>query len=368
MRIVTITSDNYVPYTSLLLESIRIWHPKIPITVYSLEQGWTEEAGRALEPYGVNIRLLKEEDVSRRQAGTIKTAFKLDAAIEEKEPFLYLDSDILVLRPLDRAFDLIHREGWLSVRDHEPLRSYYEGDITSLVKVDEATLEERSFNAGVVGFNPVTHPQYRRTFEQARDWIGQVSRIYTGDQALQNFAWVHLFGRLPEHAGYTFNCGVGADGTFELGATVVHLCGGARKPIGADKLSNQKLIWNHWPRGVEMVPLVETDWWNQSVPHPWKWINQCTQPLHRQFVREMRRSSTRLRGIPWLVINSPDEAYLIDTEVLKEISDFWASNRSRLAGVPHRPTYHLPGYHGQPSTREPRWKRIGRELRSRLPR
>lgn len=379
MRIVTITSDNYVDHTHLLLESIRVWHPKMEVALYHI--GATDDvAVDVTDPY-VCVRTLHDpvaSDETERKARRI--ALKIDVLLEQKRPFLYLDGDTLVLRPLDRLASLIQVRGWVSVDDHEPLAVYDQPELRSLIRIPADCRSRRSFNAGVLGMAPGGPVDYRPVLEQARAWSlerGPVTvrgidlcRAYerrSGDQALLNLAWFKHFGQSPASAGYLLNQAVGQDGTIDLGSTIIHLCGAARKPLGATKLENHQRIWNAWPRGVDMTPLQETDWWRRSLPHPWPWLNQCTQHRHRRFVRQMRASSGELKDIPWLVIRDPFEAFLIDRDVLAEIDRFWRDHAHQLHNVLHRPTFHLPGHHGRTPPTGRRWQRACHELRSLLP-
>ncbi len=365
VQLITVTSDNYVGHTHLMLESLRVWHgdpERYPMTVYALETGWTNEHTRSLDPFDVTVKLLHEADTKHRNAdgSTAQNTFKLDAFLDQDSPFLLIDSDILVLRPLDEALEKLLADGWFSVFDNARLETYYEGDITGLIDLPDELASARSFNSGVFGFDPVAHPEYRQTVQRAKEWAGQVRKIYTGDQALLNFAYLEQFGRVPDNSGYDFNSGLDTQGRFELGRAILHQMGPNYRVLGEDRQAVHRALWQAYPRLAPgqpplMTRLDQTAFWRASLPHPWDWINQCNQRRYRKKVEQMRERSkalldpVQIDGLAhtqtdWLVLNSEHEAYLLDDAVLKAVEDFWQANAHRLADLKYFPTLHLdPG-------------------------
>lgn len=366
-RTITITSTNFVPMTLLMLESFRAWHPdpnQYPVTVYALEQGWEPALEADLRRYAGSVEVLTEENTEHRKAG-VHCAFKLDAFLKQADKFLYLDSDVLVLGPLDAAWEIIGKTGWLSVTDHLTVEHYLEPHLRDLVEPKPEWAVLRSFNAGIMGADYSTKPVTRSIIETAHQWAGVAGKVTYGDQALLNLAWLKLTGGLPVHAGYRFNSGILDDGRFELGNQILHFCGGNYRRIHEDRLSAMGTVWKAWPRisGNAPAPLrniEHTPWWTNSLPHPWPWLNQCGQRQYRHKLRQMRAASLELlenRQFEWLILPTADHATLLDTQVLNAIEAFWSEHASTLSNCPHRPTANL-----RPQGQFVRLPRLGRLL------
>jgi hypothetical protein len=359
MQLLTVTSDNYVEITRGLLRSVRAWHPELPVAVYVLDTGWSAKYESLLTPFNVDIRVVHEHgNLGNRTSwsgGGIYNAYKLDVFLEQTQPFLFLDSDILVLRPLDRLFDHIRHHGWLTCHDGVPLGDYTQGPISKLVSIPEADAKQRGFNTGVLGCMPESG---RDVLLQARQWVDQVSENFLGDQGLLNLAWWVKRGRVPPNADSRFNGGWREDDRIELRNTIVHF---ARRDYGGpSKLHDQTRVWNAWPKGVALTDLIDTPFWQQSLPHPWAWLNQANQRKHRAFLRHMRAESRSLLGMRWLLIEDADHAFLLDGKVLAEQEKFWAANAASFKDVPHKPVYHLPGGGRPASAWSHRWDRFRR--------
>lgn len=370
MKLITVTSDNYVGHTRLMLESLRVFHADLPVVVYALERGWTPAHAGPLTELGATVAPLGERDASNRSKETQLTGmhavFKLDAMCQQAMPFVFVDGDALVLRPLDDLFDRVRRDGWVSSNDDSPLRQYCEGPVMELVDVPESARSQFAFNSGVIGCDPVGHPDMRRVFDTAKEWSLKLASIRCGDQGLLNLAWVKCFGRVPPHAGFRFNAGFNRE-RFDAGCTILHLHGFPTWDGERDKLAIHRRIWDAWPRGVRLVNLDETEFWRRSLPHPWPWLNQCNQSKHRAFVAKMRRDSETLLEPSWLLVRDEFEAYLLGERVLAAARKFWEQHAARFVNVPMSQTYLLD----RGGVVRPRWgggmSRIKAELRRMMP-
>ncbi len=359
MRVLTVTSDNYVDNTCLLLSSLRRWHPDLPVVIYTLDTGWKVEDEARLTAFGAQLKRFEEHGQTGNRTswsgGGIFNAYKLHVMHEQTEPFLFLDSDILVLRPLNRLFDQIHQQGWMTSHDGVLLGDYAQGPIATIVKVPEQDARQRGFNTGVVGCDPSRH---REVLSLSCEWAGQISENFLGDQGLLNLAWYHLHRNVPANADNRYNGGWREDDRIELRNTIIHFA--RRNYGGASKLRDQRRVWEQWPKDVVLTDLIDTDFWRESLPHPWPWLNQCNQRKYRGFVANMREASRSLLGTPGLFIDDADQAFLLDSQVLAEQDRWWAQHAPAFRNVPHKPTYHLPG-NGRPASRlKHRFERLRR--------
>ena len=100
-------------------------------------------------------------------------------------------------------------------------------------------------------------------------------------------------------------------------------------------------IWSKWPKGLTLKPYTETSVWNDSLPHPWEWLNQCNQSQYREAVREIRQASQTLHGQEGIVIESAYEAYLLAPKVRRWLRQYWKQQAPRFQGLPHHPTFHM---------------------------
>jgi hypothetical protein len=352
MRIVTMTSDNYVPCTRMMIESIRVWHPQVPVIVYALSTGWKQEHQDVFDGLNARVKLLEEVDVRNRRGANGEAIFnlqKLDVMLDQAEPFLMLDSDILILKPLDTVFADIDRDGWFTAHENTRLRDYYRGDITKVVELSGPGLDQTSINSGVLGCDPAKH---RRVFELARAWAKQIGGIFLGDQGLVNLAWFKLYGDAPPQVSYLYNGGFTTEGRVDLRQTILHFGRSHTKLGGKQKVQTD--IWAAWPKGVELLNLADTDFWKSTLPHPWEWLNQANKKVHRGFVRRVREQSRCLIGTSWLIVQNDDEAYLLHSDVLDALNAFWRKEHRRLNGVPHLATFNLDPSN-QPT---PRWRKM----------
>ena len=367
MRIITVTSENYVELTRQMLQSLRIWHADLPVTVYALDQGWTGQCDRRLEGLADEVHPLSEGSTRNRgarQDGQVTNycVWKLDACRQQQEPFILLDGDMLILKPLDPILEATSRDGWFAVHEGTRLGDYAQGEVSRFITVPESDAKSTSFNTGVLGCDMKRHGE---VFDLAIEWGRQVSGVWLGDQGLLNLAWYNLRGYLPTAAPTIFNGGWYTDDRLNLTQTVLHF---ARPSYGGSKLADQTRIWRAWPRGVKVIDLTETDFWQQSLPHPWPWLNQANHPRHRDHVARIRRASRELTGAEYLVIPTADHAFLLDRALLRDTARFWKHHAHRFADVPYRPTYHLAEggrLHGAASRW---WDRCRRGLRAHLPR
>ena len=93
MRVITIATSNYVINALRLARSLRQVHPDVDLTVYSEAQ----DLSQVFAPLGVRIEYLPE--IGR--LGVKRAKFAAYAHAARQGGFVYLDSDILVLQPLD---------------------------------------------------------------------------------------------------------------------------------------------------------------------------------------------------------------------------------------------------------------------------
>ena len=366
MKIITVTSDNYLPITLQLVESIRVWHPDQPFTAYALEKGWGDEHTHQLANHGVEVKVIGEPDTHNRSganpgSGAIHCFWKLDAFLDQQEPFLYLDADILVLQPLDAVFAAIETDGWFTVQEGTKLRKYHQGPITALTGLDDDEIpgDLASFNAGMMGADPA---RYQPVFELAKEWGDQITEIFLGDQGLQNLAYYKLHRDSPKDRGNRYNGGWTADGQVNLAQAILHFGGPKTRQAGMTKASAMQSVWKDWPKGVKLDHLTDTDFWRSSLPHPWPWLNQCNQRRYRPFVQAMRRQSRSLIGTQWLLVENQWQAYLLDRKVLNDLDRFWAQHGDRYCQLNHLPTYHLDPY-GKPVSR---WSNCLRRWRNEM--
>jgi hypothetical protein len=360
LKIITITSDNYVANTALLLESLRVWHPDIEVTVYALATGWTAAHARMLTALGAAVQVIPEVDPRRRGGAlgqAVHTAFKLDVLREQTQPFVYLDSDILVLQPLDGIFQSVARDGWFSINEGTTLGVYNQGPVGALTQLAADQGQHKSFNAGVIGCIPDRH---RDLFVLAQQWAGAIPWNYHGDQGLLNLAWFKLRGGLPPSADTRYNGGWRRDQRIILTQVILHFAAEGYPAPGQSKLEDQTRVWSNWPRGQKITPLTETDFWRDSQPHPWPWVNQGSQRRYRAFVAAMRARSLSLLGTPFLVVDTADQAYLLHARVLADLHRFWSRHAAPFQGLRYRATVHL-GDRGVPTSRlgqfAGRWRR-----------
>ena len=344
MKIVTVTSDNYLSLTLMLVESDpAVSYRDLPILVYALETGWSDQLTKQLTDLGADVRVLPEPDTRFRSganlgSGSVHALWKLDALLEQTQPFILLDADILVLKSLAPIIEATQDDGWFTVYEGTPLRKYHQGEVTSISGLGEISEDLASFNTGVLGCDPARH---RRVFEVARDWGGRISNIFLGDQGLINLAFYHEYQEVPPGRDHHFNGGWTGTGQINLAQTVLHFGGPKTRQAGTTKAGAMQSIWQSWPKGVHLVNLTDTDFWKSSLPHPWPWLNQCNQHRYRQFVRAMRRQSQSLIGTEWLLVENEWQAYLLDRKLIHWLDDFWAKHGQRFNNVPHLPTYHL---------------------------
>ncbi|MCC5830366.1 MAG: hypothetical protein JJU36_13055 [Phycisphaeraceae bacterium] len=369
MRIVTVTSDNFLDSTCLLLESLRLWHRE-PVAVYALEQDWTEAHSARLEPFNVELHMVAEPDKRHRQGGAgrpFHALWKLDVFLAQDQPFVYLDADTLVLRSLDHVFERTARDGWFTVLEGTRVAHYNQGPIAEVTGIGPEAEQVRSFNTGVLGCDPARH---RDVFAQAREWGHgvRVSGVYFGDQGLMNLAWYRLHGgTMPPDGGEAYNTGLAPGGRIKLHSAVLHFAGPHFMATKKSKAQCARDVWAAWPHGVKLVDLTETEFWRRSQPHPWAYINQVSLPRFRSKVNELRKQSHELIGTEYLLVPSADHAWLLDSEVLKETCAFWREAAGRFAELSYLPTYHLAEGGRPVSSAVHRWDRFKRTIRSCLP-
>ncbi len=363
MNIITVTSDSYMPCTVAFLGSLRAWHRDVPVTVYALDSGWGLEQTQALDPFNVKIRTIDEMGKTDNRGGAlggaVHNAYKLDVFLEQPEPYLFLDSDILVLKPLDWLFDYILENTWASSHEGTSLEVYNRGEISKLTQFPGPLPSGGTLNSGVIGCVPQAH---NKVFALAREWASQISSNMHGDQGLINLAWYKLRGKVPENVGNEFNGGWLRDDRIKLTNTLLHFARPDYPVPPRSKQEDQSNIWAAWPKGIKLTNLTETDFWADSQPHPWDWLNQCNQRQHRQFVRAMRQRSRALIGVEWLVVENADQAYLLDGEVLDSLDNFWRKQAHRFSGLRYVPTFHMADG-GEPI---PRWPQRVRRWRDDL--
>lgn len=346
MRIVTVTSDNFIRNTELLIESLRVWHPDYPVTVYALETRWTPEHTRRLSDLpGVNVRPLKEVDITSRDGKpgqAIRLVWKLDVFLDQHEPFLFVDSDMLVLQPLEPVLRRFRRDGWFAVHEGTPMAFYLQGPLARITGLADLPTTPGSFNTGLVGADPARH---RPIFELAKHWADELKTIpadstdtWSGDQGLLNLACWKVHGRLPDSAPVHWNSAPHVDGRIDPGCAVLHIAGHYVHVHRPDKAVVQQRFWDQWPRGLRIVHLLDTDFWQDSLPHPWQFANRANQPRYRAKLRRMRRDSLALLDTPNLLIRNEAEAFLLDARVLAAVDRWWREHAPAFAKLPHLDT------------------------------
>lgn len=335
MRVITLTSANYVPMTRLLLASVRAWHADTPVTCYALEAGWGPGPEAELRAIGADVEVLPASAKLKLKSNL---GWKLVVLGQQAEPVLFLDSDVLALRPLDRVFEAVERDGWFSVSEGAILDSYYQGEIRDVVELPEFTEDVRSFNTGVVGFDPA---RFGDVVRLAAEWGDRVTDIWLGDQGVLNLAWYHLRGGVPACGGRHYNGGWEPDGRFDPAQVLLHFSEPYSPGGNARRQEMMERVWAGWPKGVRLTPLGETDFWAATQPHPWGWLNQCNQRKHRAAVTRVRERSRQVPLPAGTVIETPHQAYLLHPEVLARLAAEWAELAPKFVGLPVRPTYHL---------------------------
>lgn len=342
MNFITVTSDNYVPATELMLRSLRVWYPDMPVVVYALDTGWTDRHAAQLAPLNVTIRLIAEHGNTAfrggAMGGSVHALFKLDALLEQTEPFLYLDADILVLAPLTEIFDAVQRDGWFTVHEGTTLAQSNAGEVAALTQFNGDHSKQTILNSGVLGCDPA---RFRDVFALALKWGRQISSNYQGDQGLINLAWFKLHGRIPPDHDTTYNGGWLSDDRIVLTQHIVHFARANYPAKGRRKVDDMRRVWDAWPTGVQLRRLRDEPFWRESLPHPWQWQNQCTARRHRDVVQQLRSASDRIADASWLVVDNPYEAHLLSPRLRRSLSEFWREHAHRFAGVPYVPTYHL---------------------------
>ena len=149
MRIITVLSADYLEMTELFLESLRVWHPHVPVVCFAIPDGWTVEAEKQLERFDVSIELLRNDPPRK-----LRKAWKLEALATQTEPVVLMDVDMLVLRPIDLVFETVQKVGWFTVFEGTKLRDYYQGGIQTELQLHDSDLDVRTFNTGLVGYDP----------------------------------------------------------------------------------------------------------------------------------------------------------------------------------------------------------------------
>jgi hypothetical protein len=341
MRVITVTSDNYLPQTRALLESLRVWHAAWPVTAYALATGWTAAHTATLQELGAQVEVWPEPDPGYRAGGIGTPLFpiwKLEVLAGQREPFLLLDGDCLILRPLDAPAAAVAATGWFAVHDRFPLADLHWGVLADLSGLPHPPADCPAFHAAVLGADP---GRYGDVLALARQWAGQLPRPYYTDQALLNLAWHKLHGRAPADAGWAWCAPVYRGGRFDLGSAILHCAGPYVRGVAESKAQYQLRVWSHWPRGTVLRALAETDFWRGLGPLPWAWPNQRNQHRHRGFVRQARRESRSLNPIDGLIVADATQAYLLDQDVLDQLDAWWRRAAPSFQGLPHVPTYHL---------------------------
>jgi hypothetical protein len=335
MRVITLTSANYVPMTRLMLASVRAWHADAPVTCYALEAGWGPGPEGELRALGADVEVMPASAKLKLKSNL---GWKLVVLARQAEPVLFLDSDVLALRPLDRAFEAVALDGWFSVLEGATLGSYYRGEIRDVVGLPQGIGPVRSFNTGVLGFDP---GRFGDVVRLAADWGDRITDIWLGDQGLLNLAWYHLRGRVPGCGGRHYNGGWEPDGRFDPTQALLHFSEPYSPGGNPGRAALMQEVWDRWPKGVKLTPLTETDFWAASQPHPWGWVNQCNQRQFRGAVGRIRELSREHPLPAGTVVESPHQAYLLHREVRAKLAAEWADLAPKFAGLPVRGTYHL---------------------------
>lgn len=342
MNFITVTSDNYAQMASTMVESLRVWYPNDPVLVYALDTGWTEDHAKLFDGLNVTLRIIAEHGDTSFRGGASGTSvhalFKLEALIEQVEPFVYFDADMLILAPLTEILDTTRRDGWFSVHEGTKLSQINAGEVAALTNISNDLTSQTVLNSGVVGCDPA---RYGDVLKLAQKWGKQVKGIYQGDQGLINLAWYKLHGHIPPDHDKTYNGGWLQGDRIVLTQRVLHFARANYPAKGRRKVDDQTAIWRVWPRGVALRRLHDEPFWRASLPHPWPWPNQCTSPKFAAKVRAMRDASDSIADVSWLVVDNEYEAHLLSPRVRKALNAFWAEHASRFTGVPHVPTYHL---------------------------
>lgn len=335
MKAIALVSSAYREMTRRMFESFRVWHPDVPAVCYAIPGDWTDADTRSLNEIGVDVEIMSGPYPFPWNS---KIGWKLVALQGQTEPLLCLDTDMLVLRPLDRVFEAIEKDGWFSVLEWATLGDSYKGEITALFDLPEEARSFSTFNGGLIGYDPA---RYQAVYDLAFNWGTKVNFVWLWEQALANFAWYHLHGRIPPDGGHLFNGGWGADARFPLTQAILHFAG-PYSPGGNDRRDSLMAeLWDKWPRGERLVPLRETDFWKASLPHSWVYVNHCNQRRYRSEVKRIRQLSKELCPRSGVIVEDEYQAYLLAPEVRAALAADWAKRAPSFAGLPIRATYHL---------------------------
>jgi hypothetical protein len=260
----------------------------------------------------------------------------------QREVFLWLDSDTLVLRPLDRLVAALDSDGFFAVADYVPLFHFHWGELAPMTGLVRPAASVTSFHTAVLGCDPARHGE---VLAQAQQWAGRLTGRYYTEQALINLAWHKLRAQAPRDGGAAYCAGSGPVrvSRFALESAIVHLAALRWQSGGGGKAQYQLDIWNHWPRARRLQPLAETDFWRRLGPLPWQWPNQCNQHQYRAFVAAARCLSRELKDLDGVIIKDRMQAYLLDVAVLDQLDRYWTDAAAAFRGVPILPTYHLRG-------------------------
>jgi hypothetical protein len=338
MHVVTVTSDTYLESTTMLIESIRQWHPELAIVVYALSGGWTSAMTERLVGANVSLRMIREQSAADRGHAGQFCSWKLAVLAEQTSPFLYLDADILVLKPLDDAVRLIRSDGWLTAHDTPMLYRYCNERVRRLVAFAPHVMRTPSFNAGVIGCDPKRHGDI---FKLARSYQRHVKHVLFGDQALLNIAWSALYDAPSPDAGTTFNGGWryrifrrDEKLRFDLTQTVLHLfCVRKKVPL-------QRKIWDRWPRGARFTAVSQTPFWSE-------WVRPAlAAPTYCEFAERLAVARVKSGGLhpgehEYIVARDGLEAFFLNEEVLETIGRRTDEAAGMLGDIPYLPTYHL---------------------------
>jgi hypothetical protein len=360
MNFITVTSDNYAQMARTMVESLRVWYPSDPVIVYALDTGWTDEHAKLFDGLNITLRILAEQgDTSFRggaSGSSVFAIFKLDAFVEQTEPFIFLDADTLVLGPLTEIIDAVTRDGWFTVHEGTTLAQSNAGEVGALSQLQGDLSKQTILNSGVLGCDPA---RYGDVFKLALDWGRQIKGVYQGDQGLINVAWYKLHGHIPPDHDKIYNGGWLQGDRIVLTQRVLHFARANYPAKGRRKVDDQAAIWSVWPRGVALRRVRDELFWRESLPHPWPWLNQCVSPKYAAKVRAMRDASDSIADVSWLVVDNEYEAHLLSPRVRKALNAFWREHASRFTGVPHVPTYHM-AQGGKPVSAIDRFKRSAR--------
>ncbi|MEI2415735.1 hypothetical protein V8Z80_06080 [Orrella sp. JC864] len=137
LRVISITTSNYLRHTIRLVRSVRRVHPDAEITVY----GESDELAPRLAAHGARMHILPEIAT----LGVKRAKFYAYAHAAQQGGFIYLDGDIVVLEPLQA---LCRVERFTACRDDLSGCDFIEDKAYPWVN-DPALSGERYFNSGV---------------------------------------------------------------------------------------------------------------------------------------------------------------------------------------------------------------------------